>query len=56
MSDGGKGSSPRPYSVDRKTFEKNWEKIFGPKDLKEMEDNKAEEEEMEFLQSLQKLK
>lgn len=24
----GKGSAPRPYSVDRKTFEDNWELIF----------------------------
>ena len=56
MSDGGKGSSPRPYSVDKKTFDKNWEKIFGPKDPKEIEDDKAEKEEFEFLQSLQKLK
>lgn len=24
----GKGSKPRPYSVDRKTFDKNWDKIF----------------------------
>lgn len=23
-----KGSSPRPFSVDRKTFEDNWDKIF----------------------------
>jgi hypothetical protein len=28
MSDGGKGSSPRPFSVDRKTYEDNWDKIF----------------------------
>ena len=28
----GKGSKPRPFSVDRKTFEENWEKIFGKKD------------------------
>jgi hypothetical protein len=28
MSDGGKGSSPRPYSIDKKTFEDNWDKIF----------------------------
>lgn len=28
MSDGGKGSNPRPYSVDKKTFEDNWDKIF----------------------------
>jgi hypothetical protein len=27
----GKGSRPRPFSVDRKTFESNWEKIFGKK-------------------------
>jgi hypothetical protein len=30
----GKGSSPRPFSVDRKTFENNWEKIFGKKSKK----------------------
>lgn len=28
MSDGGKGSAPRPFSVDQKTFEDNWDKIF----------------------------
>lgn len=28
MSDGGKGSAPRPLSVDRKTFESNWDMIF----------------------------
>jgi hypothetical protein len=27
----GKGSRPRPFSVDRKTFENNWDKIFGKK-------------------------
>ena len=32
MSDGGKGSKPRPYSVDQKTFDNNWETIFGKKD------------------------
>ena len=36
MSDGGKGSAPRPYSVDQKTFEDNWDKIFGKK---KVEDN-----------------
>jgi hypothetical protein len=25
----GKGSKPRPFSVDKKTFEDNWERIFG---------------------------
>ena len=28
MGDGGKGSKPRPFSVDQKTFEENWDKIF----------------------------
>jgi len=28
MSDGGKGSSPRPLSVDRETFNQNWNTIF----------------------------
>jgi len=32
MSDGGKGSKPRPYSVDQKTFDNNWETIFGKKE------------------------
>jgi hypothetical protein len=27
----GKGSRPRPFSVNRKTFESNWDKIFGKK-------------------------
>lgn len=25
----GKGSKPRPFSVDKKTFDDNWERIFG---------------------------
>jgi|688.fasta_scaffold1783784_1 hypothetical protein len=28
MSDGGKGSNPRPFSVDQKTYNDNWDKIF----------------------------
>lgn len=35
----GKGSKPRPVSVDRKTYEDNWNTIFGNKDpLQEMTD------------------
>jgi hypothetical protein len=30
----GKGSKPRPFSVDRKTYESNWERIFGKKNRK----------------------
>jgi len=28
MADGGKGSRSRPYSVDQKTFDNNWNAIF----------------------------
>lgn len=31
MSDGGKGSSPRPFSVSQEQFANNWDKIFGKK-------------------------
>jgi hypothetical protein len=34
MSDGGKGSKPRPIP-DPKKFEENWDKIFGKKPKKE---------------------
>lgn len=28
MSDGGKGSKPRPYSVSREQFASNWDTVF----------------------------
>ena len=31
MGDGGKGSSPRPYSVSKEEFANNWDAIFGKK-------------------------
>lgn len=31
MSDGGKGSTPRPFAVDHKTFDANWDTIFNRK-------------------------
>jgi hypothetical protein len=31
MSDGGKGSKARPFSVDQETFENNFDRIFGKK-------------------------
>ena len=34
MSDGGKGSSPRPFSVANDEYAKRWDAIFG-RDLKE---------------------
>lgn len=31
QSEAGKGSKPRPFSVDQKTYDDNWNKIFGKK-------------------------
>ena len=28
MGDGGKGSKPRPYSVNQEVFDNNWDNIF----------------------------
>jgi hypothetical protein len=50
MSDGGKGSSPRPYSVDQTTFANNWETIFGKKTPQEIDDAKAEDEAFAILE------
>jgi hypothetical protein len=30
MSQNGKGSKPRPLSVDKETFNNNWDNIFNP--------------------------
>jgi hypothetical protein len=38
MNDGGKGSTPRPLSIDKKEFDVNFQKIFGPPIKKEDED------------------
>lgn len=44
--DGGKGSTPRPFSVDQETFANNWDRIFNNKPLKnklqELYDNQEE--------------
>ncbi len=37
MSDGGKGDSPRPYSVSQETFGNNFDRIFGKKKVAEIE-------------------
>ena len=55
MSDGGKGSNPRPFSVSRKTYEENFDRIF-QKTPKDIDDLVAEEEEFNFLESTIKLK
>ena len=43
MSDGGKGSAPRPFSVDQEKFASNWDAIFGKK--KKPEEPKPEDKE-----------
>ena len=42
MSDGGKGSSPRPYSVSQEKFASNWYAIFG-KDKKSKQEKALDE-------------
>jgi hypothetical protein len=49
MSDGGKGSSPRPFGVDQNTFQSNWEKTFGKKTPQERDDAQAEDAEFERI-------
>jgi hypothetical protein len=44
MTDGGKGSRPRPFSVDQKTFDANWDTIFkGNKDMQVRVENKEDD-------------
>lgn len=38
MSDGGKGSAPRPFSVSNEEYAKRWDAIFG-RDIKEDVEN-----------------
>jgi hypothetical protein len=43
-SDGGKGSSPRPFSVSQDEYNKRWDAIFG-RDLEEEQEEVLEEED-----------
>jgi hypothetical protein len=49
MSDGGKGSNPRPFSVSQEEFAKNYDAIFRKLSPKEIEDAKAEQEEFDRI-------
>ena len=49
MSDGGKGSNPRPFSVSQKTFGDNFDAIFRKPSPKEMDDAIAEQEEFDRI-------
>ena len=44
----GKGSIPRPFSVTNEEYKNRWAAIFG-KDLKEIEDQKNEDEAFEQI-------
>ena len=44
-----KGSMPRPYSVDLKTFNNNWDNIFRKPDPRILEDQKNEDEAFEKI-------
>jgi hypothetical protein len=41
-SDGGKGSSPRPFSVSEEEYAQKWERIFGKKDIEKIVENAKE--------------
>ena len=50
MSDGGKGSRPRPYTVSQQEYESRWEVIFGRdlvEDTKEYEVEQSEVKDSE---------
>lgn len=49
MGDGGKGSSPRPYSVDQKTFSDNWDAIFSKKKKSPTEENQKKDNDERTL-------
>lgn len=48
MSDGGKGSSPRPFSVSDDEYKKRWDMIFG-RDLESDEKALEEVEKSKYL-------
>jgi hypothetical protein len=57
MSDGGKGSSPRPFSVSQETYGNNFDAIFRKPTPKDIEDDKIEQEEFDrILQNLERQK
>jgi len=40
MSDGGKGSSPRPFSISQQEYDNRWDNIFS-RDLKDEKEDKV---------------
>ena len=52
MSDDGKGSSPRPYSVSQETYGNNFDAIFRKKTPQEIDDAKAEDDAFQYIKTL----
>ena len=50
MSDGGKGSKARPYSVSKEEFDNRWDNIF-KKTPQEIDDAKAEDDEFKIVEN-----
>lgn len=53
MSDGGKGSSPRPFSVSQEQFANNFDRIFRKPDRKVIEDAELEDEAFKSIEEKQ---
>ena len=51
-----KGFIPRPYSVDLKTFNNNWDNIFRKPNPRVIEDQKNEDEAFEKIASQTEIK
>ena len=49
MSDGGKGSAPRPFSVSKEQFDARWDNIF-KKSPQEIDDAKTEDDEFKIIE------
>jgi hypothetical protein len=56
-SDGGKGSSPRPFSVSNEEYAKRWEAIFGREDVDKIvkDAEKYLKEQKRTAQSIERL-
>lgn len=50
MSDGGKGSDPRPLSISKEEFENRWDTIF-KKSPADIDDAKNEDEEFKIIEN-----
>jgi hypothetical protein len=57
QSDGGKGSSPRPFSVSNEEYAKRWEAIFGREDVEKIvkDAEKYLKEQKRTTQSIERL-